>query len=133
MASVICFDIDGVLTEEAKTNHRDLAGSYVYRRPRERAREAMHRAYDAGWYVVLFTGRREAHRRITEDWLFSHGFHYHHLVMDKPYFTYIIDDRILGASVDDQLACFEELLTVDESGRSVEDPGRGKCSIDPIQ
>lgn len=108
MARVICFDIDGVLTEEDATDHRDLAGSYTYRKPRHRAREICHRAYDSGMYVLLFTGRREAQRRITEDWLHAHGFHYHALAMGKPYFTWIIDDRVLGVTVDQQLDALSE-------------------------
>jgi len=110
MAKVICFDIDGVLTVEANAKHDDLAGSYIYRRPNDRALEVIMKAYDAGWYVLLFTGRREAQRRITEDWLHAHKFHYHALVMGKPYFTYVIDDRILGATVDDQLDAFEKII-----------------------
>lgn len=110
MANVICFDIDGVLTEEADTKHADLAGTYIYRSPNYRARDLMARAYSAGYYVLLYTGRREAHRRLTEDWLHSHGFHYHRLEMGKPYFSYFIDDRILGASVDDQLDALAEMI-----------------------
>jgi len=110
MARVICFDIDGFLTVDTSTKHNDLTGSYIYREPRPRAREAMLRAYESGWYVLLFTGRREAQRRITEDWLHANGFHYHALEMGKPYFTYIMDDRILGASVDEQLEAFEKIL-----------------------
>ncbi len=93
MAKVICFDIDGTLTEEATTNHEDLAGSYIYRKPNFYARAVVLEAYDAGFTVVLHTGRREAQRRITEDWLHAHGFHYHYLFMDKPYYTWVVDDR----------------------------------------
>lgn len=110
MADVLCFDIDGVLTEEDSTNHADLAGSYIYRRPRVRARALCLRAYDAGLTVILFTGRREAQRRITEDWLHAHGFHYHFLFMGKPYFTWIVDDRVLGVTVDQQLDALENAL-----------------------
>jgi hydroxymethylpyrimidine pyrophosphatase-like HAD family hydrolase len=86
MARVICFDIDGVLTEDVDTHHDDLPGTYVYRRPSAEAREVMRRAYAQGWTVLLFTGRREAQRRITEDWLGQNGFHWHFLRMDKPYY-----------------------------------------------
>ena len=110
MAEVICFDIDGVLTEEAGVNHRDLAGSYIYQKPRRRAKELCLRCYDAGLTVILFTGRREAQRRITEDWLHAHGFHYHYLFMGKPYFTWVIDDRVMGATVDQQLGALEGYL-----------------------
>jgi len=110
MAKVICFDIDGFLTVDSDMKRADLSGSYIYREPRVRAKEVMLRAYEAGWYVLLFTGRREQQRRITEDWLQSHGFPYHHLQMGKPYFTYVMDDRVLGASVNEQLDAFEKVL-----------------------
>ena len=114
MARVICFDIDGFLTIDASTKHEDLTGSYIYRQPRERARFVMLRAYESGWYVLLFTGRREQQRRITEDWLHANGFHYHHLQMDKPYFTFIMDDRVVGISVDEQIDAFEKILDEEE-------------------
>lgn len=113
MANVICFDIDGVLTEDIDTKQEDLCGTYIYRRPRARARDLILKAMQAGWYVLLFTGRREAQRRITEDWLHAHGFHYHALEMGKPYYSYVIDDRLLGISVDEQLNVFE--AKVDEA------------------
>ncbi len=107
MAKVICYDIDGVCTEEGATVHDDLAGTYIYRRPNLRTRDQMRRAYNQGWTVTLYTGRREAYRRITEDWLHSHGFHYHFLFMDKPYFNYVIDDR--GRSLNE----FDSLLEIE--------------------
>ena len=110
MARVICFDIDGVLTEDTDTSHEDLAGSYTYRKPRHRAIDLCLRAYEAGWYVLLYTGRRESQRRLTEDWLHERGIHYHALMMGKPYFSYVIDDRVLGVSVDQQLDEFEKFL-----------------------
>lgn len=134
MARVLCFDIDGVLTEEADTNHEDLAGTYVYRRPSKRARELVLRAYDSGWYVVLYTGRREAHRRITEDWLYAHGFHYHALFMGKPYFTYLVDDRVIGISVKKQLDAVEHLLGGDERRLQAEMFGKQhEAAQDPLK
>lgn len=102
MAKVICYDIDGVCTVDTDTKHDDLAGSYIYRKPNHEVRHQMMRAYDQGWTVILFTGRREAQRRITEDWLHAHQFWYHFLFMGKPYFTYIIDDRARSVEQFDQ-------------------------------
>jgi hypothetical protein len=93
VAKVLCFDVDGVVTIESHTDHRDLAGTYVYRSPNPITKKLMQQAYDQGWTVVLYTGRREGQRRITENWLYEHGFHYHFLIMEKPYYTYFVDDR----------------------------------------
>ncbi len=116
MARVICFDIDGFLTEDTGMHRGDLSGSYIYRKPRVRAKEVMNKAYESGWYVLIFTGRREQQRRITEDWLHANGYNYHHLQMGKPYFTHVLDDRNLGASVEEQLDAFEEILDREEPG-----------------
>lgn len=123
MAQVLCYDIDGVLTREADTNHADLSGTYANRTPVERVRRQILSAIRAGWTIVLFTGRREAQRRITEDWLNQHGFHYHYLFMGKPYYSVIVDDRarsldqvdsLLGIVTGDRIAKPEERPKVGE-------------------
>ncbi|UCG53521.1 MAG: hypothetical protein JSW58_08185 [Candidatus Latescibacterota bacterium] len=93
MAKVLAYDIDGILTIESDTKHEDLPGTYTYRSPNPRTKAQIFRAFKQGWTVVFFTGRRENQRRITEDWLSMHGFHWHFLIMGKPYFTYFVDDR----------------------------------------
>lgn len=93
MAKVICFDIDGVLTNESDSHHEDMPGTYVYRTPNFKAREVMAQSMEKGWTVILYTGRKEEQRRLTENWLALHGFHYHFLFMNKPYYSIIIDDR----------------------------------------
>lgn len=93
MAKVLAFDLDGVLTVDPNVNHNDLVGSYVYARPNIEAKHLMDFAYENDWTVVIYTGRREEQRRLTENWLYAHGFHYHFLIMGKAYYTYLIDDR----------------------------------------
>ena len=93
MAKVLCFDIDGVITEDADTDHQDLSGTYATRTLNVKAKEIISKAVEKGWTVTLFTGRKEGSRRLTENWLYAHGIEYHYLFMDKPYFTYFIDDR----------------------------------------
>ena len=93
MAKVICFDIDGVLTLEADTDHQDLAGTYATRNVNPEAKRLINQAVDSGWTVTLYTGRKEGVRKLTENWLFANGIEYHFLFMDKPYFTYFVDDR----------------------------------------
>jgi len=123
VANVICFDIDGVLTIEAKTDYQDLAGTYIYRGPNLKAKAVMDKAYDSGWTVVLYTGRREVQRRITEDWLYSHKFHYHFLIMNKPYYSLMIDDRTIT------LENFDEMLDFSYTGcvKSSDIPEVAEC------
>ena len=114
MAKVLCYDIDGVLTNENGTQHTDLAGTYIYRSPNLEVREQMRRAYAAGWTITLFTGRREAQRRITEDWLHEHGFHYHYVFFGKPYFTYFVDDRARSVAEIDEIIAVDEAVSKNE-------------------
>jgi len=93
MAKVLCFDIDGVLTKDADTDHQDLSGTYATRRVNPQVKDLISRAMATGWTITLFTGRKEGNRRLTENWLYANGIGYHYLFMDKPYFTYIVDDR----------------------------------------
>ena len=93
MAKVLCFDIDGILTKDADTDHQDLSGVYATRILNTEVKELISKAVASGWTTTLFTGRKEGSRRLTENWLYAHGVEYHYLFMDKPYFTYMIDDR----------------------------------------
>lgn len=110
MAKVVAFDLDGVLSEDVDTDHDDLSGTYIYRRPRASARETMKKALASGCTIVIYTGRGENHRRLTEDWLAANGFHYHYLFMCKPYYSRFVDDRIPGISVEDQLRALSEWI-----------------------
>lgn len=115
MAKVLCYDIDGVLTIESHTVQQDLPGTYIYRSPNPLARRQIYRAIRCGFTVILFTGRRENQRRITEDWLAAHNFQYHYLLMGKPYFNYIVDDRART------IAQIEDLLDECDPGASMRD------------
>ena len=90
-AKVLAFDLDGICSNETETDL--LPGSWTCRSPNDRVRQLMYRARNAGYTVVVYTGRGEIYRRITEDWLQINGFPYHFLVMGKAYYTYLVDDR----------------------------------------
>lgn len=110
MAKILQLDLDGVLTEDADTRYNDLSGTYTHRKPRRRAIELAAKAMEAGWTVIIYTGRREEQRRLTENWLYERNVRYHFLLMGKPYYTVQVDDRVAGASVDEQLKAVEKLL-----------------------
>ena len=108
MAKVLCFDIDGVLTEDSDTDHQDLSGTYATRIVNERVKSLIAKAVAAGWTVTLFTGRKEGSRRLTENWLYANGVEYHFLFMDKPYFTYFVDDRNRSVEEIESIVCDEK-------------------------
>lgn len=49
--------------------------------------DAVNRLYDAGWTVVMCSGRRETQKAMTEDWLAKHGVRYHAFYI-RPEFEY---------------------------------------------
>ena len=48
------------------------------------AKEWINEKYREGNYVAFFTARLESHRKVTEEWLSSHGFLYDEIVFGKP-------------------------------------------------
>jgi hypothetical protein len=93
VAKIIAFDLDGTLTVGSATDHEDRTGTYAFRRPDFGMRDRMRRSYESGWTVVIFTGRPEGDRPLTENWLYANNFLYHYLFMGKIYYSYLIDDR----------------------------------------
>jgi len=92
---IYCFDIDGTLC----TN---TFGEYEQAQPYKDAIEAVHRLYDEGHRIVLYTARGSTTdidwRMTTEQQLASWGVRYHELVMGKPTADVYIDDRAINAS-----------------------------------
>jgi hypothetical protein len=109
MADIIAFDLDGIIAVEAHAPDKVRADSYATRTINHHVKALMETAFENGWTVYIYTGRREEERKLTENWLYAHGVKYHLLLMDKPYYTFIVDDRS---------------RTVDEMWTIVEDRGR---------
>ena len=94
----VCFDIDGVLCDQAAKDYPDA-------QPNIAMIELLNRLYDRGDRIVLHTSRfmgrtkqnREEAERIgrefTERQLEGWGVRYHELWMGKPRYDDVIDDR----------------------------------------
>lgn len=109
----ICFDIDGVLCSQ-------VAGDYATAQPIAEMIALLNRRYDLGDTILLHTSRfmgrahgnaeeaerigREFTRRQLEEW----GVRYHELVMGKPRYDLVIDDRSVFFDAD--VARIEHLL-----------------------
>lgn len=89
----IAVDIDGVLAE--KLDNGNYPEDYMNKRPLPMARESLEYLKNKGHTIILFTARHEEDREITEQWLRDHGFVYDELIMGKPYFDVLIDDRAI--------------------------------------
>jgi len=86
---LIAIDMDGVLCSEERTFERSLG------KPIEGAQEAVKTIRNAGHRIVIFTARSWAEQRMTTNWLEHYGFEYDMLVMGKPPYDVMIDDRAI--------------------------------------
>jgi len=84
---VLFIDMDGTLCTEEKTFERSLA------RPLPGAQAALQEFHNAGHTIVIWTARGWEQYKVTKQWLDSHGFVYHQLLMGKPIASVFIDDR----------------------------------------
>ncbi len=85
---VIAVDIDGVLCEEDKSNT-----DYLVRKPLFEGIILVSLLKLKGFKIKLFTARFEEDRDLTKKWLDLHGIEYDELIMGKPQYDFILDDR----------------------------------------
>ena len=94
----ICFDIDGVLCNQ-------VAGDYETAEPNGEMIDLLNRRYAQGDTILLHTSRymgrangnadeaERIGRALTEKQLAQWGVRYHELIMGKPRYDLVIDDR----------------------------------------
>lgn len=87
----IFFDIDGVITIETEGFSNAL---YLARTPNTTIIELINVLYSRGEHkITLYTARHLCDRTVTEYWLKLHGVKYHKLILGKPHYHILIDDR----------------------------------------
>jgi energy-coupling factor transporter ATP-binding protein EcfA2 len=64
--------------------------------PREEMIEKVNQLYKQGHTVVIYTARREEVRKETKYYLNKWGVMHHALVMEKPGYDLLIDDRVIS-------------------------------------
>jgi uncharacterized HAD superfamily protein len=91
----IAVDIDGVIASKLESGK--YPEDYVKKTPIYKAVESLKEFKEWGHSVFLFTARYEEDREVTENWLNVHGFSglYEELIMNKPKYDVLIDDRAL--------------------------------------
>lgn len=89
-----CFDLDLTL---CITSANDYAQSV----PIDKAIREVNRLYDNGHRILIFTARGSSsgidYRALTEDHLRAWGLKYHELILKKPSYDIIIDDKAINA------------------------------------
>lgn len=78
---VYLIDIDGTICDDIRNEESHL---YPTAKPFEGSKEEINKLYDEGNKIVFFTARENKDREITIEWLNTHGFKFHDLIMDKP-------------------------------------------------
>jgi len=74
-------DIDGTITDDVPNEEPERM---VTCEPFEGSIDLINKWYDEGHIITFFTSRTEAHRKITEEWLYKYGYKYHNLLLNKP-------------------------------------------------
>ncbi len=74
-------DIDGTICDDIPNEEPERMSTCS---PYLDALEIINKWYDEGHIITFFTSRTEEHRSITEEWLKTHKFKYHGLLVGKP-------------------------------------------------
>lgn len=89
----VAVDIDGTIASTLKMG--TYPDDYMKKTPIKGSQDMLRKIKRLGYRVMLFTARLEEDRSVTEAWLIANGFSglYDLLVMDKPVYRALIDDR----------------------------------------
>lgn len=91
---IIAIDIDGIICE-------DLYGDYENSVPYSDAVEKINQLYHNGHQIWIFTSRGERTgidwQAFTENQLSDWGIKFHKLIMGKPSFHVLVDDRAISS------------------------------------
>lgn len=74
-------DIDGTITDDVPNEEPERMATC---KPFPDALKTLNKWYDQGHIICFFTSRTEDHREVTTNWLHTHGFKFHSLLMGKP-------------------------------------------------
>jgi hypothetical protein len=109
------FDMDGVLASLLESGK--YPEDYVKKTVIPGAIESLKSIRALGHKVVIFTARYEIDRVVTEKWLEENGFHglYDELIMDKPKFDYLVDDRAIR--FEGWPGTIEKIFNLEQTGR----------------
>ncbi len=101
----ICFDLDGVLCS-------NTWGNYIEAKPYEEAIEKVNKLFDDGNTIIIFTSRymsrnKESIEKVYQEGyeftlsqLNSWGLKFHKLIMGKPSYDILVDDKHIFYSYD---------------------------------
>lgn len=74
-------DIDGTVCDDIPNEEPERMVTCL---PYPDALKIVNKWFEEGHIITFFTSRTEEHRGVTEEWLKTHNFKYHGLLMNKP-------------------------------------------------
>jgi len=95
----IAIDLDGTITENYDfkgiwdLTPNQLSNIYRKLKPNNKIIKIVNKLFNKGYTVFIFTSRSNMYQSITKSWLNKYKVKYHYLVVDKPYYEWIIDDK----------------------------------------
>jgi len=93
----LCIDIDGVLC-------KDMQGNYEQAIPFKEAIITLNELYDRGHHIIIYTARGSKSginwKEFTEKQLKKWNVKYHKLLLGKPSFDVIVDDKSVKSIVE---------------------------------
>ena len=106
----VAFDLDGVL---ASNNN----GDYENAAPLKEGIEAINKVYDLGYDVTIYTARfgkrspgfqYQMGYELTLTWLRKNGVKFHRLIMGKPAYDIVADDKAVRIDINNPVAGWQE-------------------------
>jgi len=88
---IIAIDLDNTLCEPVSSSKN--VGECYDRKPKRYMIELVKKLKEKGCKIVIFTHRHPVTRHATEQWLEDYDIQYDELVMDKPKYDLLIDDK----------------------------------------
>jgi uncharacterized HAD superfamily protein len=95
----IAIDIDGTVADGFAINFSKVDRNpteLLKAKPRKGSVEAVRKLYNQGHTIVFHSSRNKQSKTITKKWLTTHGFPFHHIVMEKFVAHVYIDDRAIN-------------------------------------
>jgi len=94
----IAFDIDCTLTKKFSFDYINIPATehynfYMKCKPNKTMIELCNKYKKDGHEVFIFTSRATEHFYVTKRWLRKNKVKYHYLIMNKPYYDIIYDDK----------------------------------------
>jgi len=115
----VAFDMDGTLTLRGHfldiwdLTPRQLLKEYEKVQPDLEMIKFVNMLYKKGYIIYIFTSRSNIYQRQTKKWLDKYKVKYHYFIMDKPYYDFLIDDKVIHPDdiklLDKKLKLLEEV------------------------